>query len=177
MPCVLTSGRNRACKDNISGIVRVWFADFMKDAATVVNGEVTALDAALVAYKYELQGDSNTFEQSISGDGRNNGTTVHTKTTTIALQKLDKDTQNEIKLLARATPLIFVEDRAGNIFAVGLEEGNDMTTGTSTTGSAMADFSGYNLVFTANSKDPAPFLDDAAKTALIAQTAPEVITP
>jgi hypothetical protein len=50
----------------------------------------------------------------------------------------------------------------------GLEQGCDVTAGTVSSGTAMGDFNGYNLTFTAMERIPANFLDCTTESELAA---------
>jgi hypothetical protein len=50
---------------------------------------------------------------------------------------------------------------------VGLERGADMTAGSINSGTALGDFNGYNLTFTAQENYPANFIDCADEAGLI----------
>ena len=177
MACDITSGRLEPCKNSLGGNKAAYFINFLADAFTVSNGEATAIDAGVTeVFKYELRADGNALEQAIVSDF-NSGTTVVTQTLNLALKKLDKETNNELKLMAHGRPIIVVQDRNDNYHLVGRSEGNDVTGGSSLTGGAKADFNGYNLTFTATEGDYAPLLDSSTVTALEALVSSTNIDP
>jgi hypothetical protein len=49
---------------------------------------------------------------------------------------------------------------------VGLDQGADVTAGSISSGTAMGDFNGYNLTFTAMEKIPANFINCTTETQL-----------
>lgn len=78
MSCDISQGRLRSCKDGLGGNSVLYLYNGIKDAFTITGGEATAINAGLTAvYKFELEGDLNTLEQSQVGD-RNTGTEVNT---------------------------------------------------------------------------------------------------
>ena len=104
MACDITQGRLRACKDGLGGQSTLYLFNQLEDAFTVINGEATAMNAALTAaYKFELEGDGNTLEESMVGD-RNTGTRVNTQTLTIVLKNMDAATSAEFNLLVAGYP-------------------------------------------------------------------------
>jgi hypothetical protein len=168
MACDITAGRLEPCKNTIGGLKNVYFINYAGEAPfTILNGEVTAIDTITVtaAYKYELRADGNTFEEAFASD-KNTGVTLFTQSLNLVLKKQDTQTHNEVRLLANGRPQVVVEDRNGNFMLAGLSEGMDVTGGSIVTGGAKADFNGYNLTFTAEEKEPSPFLDSASITSL-----------
>lgn len=161
MACLLTKGRNEPCKDVVGGITAVYFADFGTLGAITYDGSDTDVIDAIGGdadwYKFQVKGNSS-FEQAVTSS-RENGTTFFEQTLNLNFKKLSKQTHNQLKLLAYARPHVVVEDNNGNKFMMGLEYGADISGGTIVTGAAMGDMSGYTLVFTAQEKIPANFID------------------
>lgn len=177
MACDIAFGRTEPCKNSLGGNVAAYFVNFVADAFTISNGEVTGIDVGITeVFKYDLRADENTLEQNIVSD-KNTGVTLVTQNTNLALKKLDKDTNNEVKLMAQGRPYIILQDRNDNYHLVGATEGNDVTGGSLLTGGAKADFNGYNLTFTAEEDCPAPILDAATVTALQALVSVNNIDP
>lgn len=177
MACDITQGRLEPCKNSLGGLKNAYFINYVANAFTVSGGEVTAIDGAVTeVFQYALRADENNLEEAAVSD-KNTGTTVVTQTTTLALKKLDKDSSNEVKLMAQGRPYIILQDRNDNYMLVGASEGNDITGSSVTTGGARADFNGYNLTFTAEENCLAPFLDSATVTALLALVSATNIDP
>lgn len=174
MGCDITHGRAEACKDSISGLLNIYFinyGDLNVDTVhySVTAGEEDVIDAwepasQLSLYKYELKG-ANGFEQTIQ-TSRDNGTTFFEQVLTVQLKKQDIATHKTVKLLAYGRPRIVVETRNHEFFLAGLDQGCDVTAGTVSSGTAMGDFSGYSLTFTAMEISPANFLNCANETEL-----------
>ena len=176
MACLLTSGRTEPCRDAVGGLKAVYFADFLEDAFTIAAGEVTAIDVGLTeVFKYELLADGNTLVETFTAD-QNNGTSIYEQVLTLALKKQDKDTANELALIVKARPLVVVQFRDGTYKAVGVSDGT-VATGDIQSGGAKADFNGYNLTLTATEVLPAPTLDSATVTALLAIVSETNINP
>ena len=157
MACDLTSGRKVPCKDVVGGITRLWFVDF-GDLGTIteVDDEITDMSGTFSAYQYDVKGTS-TLEQTVTSS-RENGTTFFSQALTLSLPKLSKEDNKELKLMSYGRPHIAIEDYNGNFMLCGLEHGADVTGGTIATGTAMGDFSGYTLNFTAMELKPANFI-------------------
>lgn len=172
MACDITAGRLEPCKNTIGGLRNVYFINKpLKSPYTLLGGEVTAIntdpltDGITQAFRYELKADGNNFEEGFASD-KNTGVTLFTQTVSLVLKKQDLQTNNEVKLLAWGSPHVIVEDRMGNFRLAGISDGADVTGGSIVTGGARADFNGYNITLMAEEVEPAPFLSEAAITAL-----------
>jgi hypothetical protein len=99
MACDLTRGRLLSCKDQIGGIVRVYFIDYgdLGDV-TLVDDEITTLSGTFNAYQYDLKG-TNSLETTITSSTEN-GTTFFEEVLTLSLPKLSKADNKELKLMA-----------------------------------------------------------------------------
>jgi len=167
MACPITAGRLIPCKDTIGGLRKVYFINFVEDAFTVANAVATAINPLITTvFEYDLTGDTNNLAESMVSD-RTAGTTVNTQTLTLALQRISKEDNHQLNLLAYGRPIAVVRSKAGNYHAVGLSEGIDFTIAP-TTGAGKADFNGYNLTGVAMEGSLAPILDSATVTALLA---------
>ena len=163
MACTLTTGRELPCKDSVGGIKAVYLADYgTLGTLTVTSGEVTAISGTPSLFQFDVKGNSS-LEQAITSS-RENGTTFYEQTLNLTLTKLDVATQQEIILMAKARPHIFVEDYNGNYFLVGAVHGADVSGGTIVTGAAMGDLSGFTLVFSAQETLPAYFVTSTVVT-------------
>ena len=170
MPCLISSGRVKACKDGLGGNSTLYLYNNLEDAFTVAAGEATAMNAALTsAYKFELEGDGNTLEESMVGD-RNTGTRVNTQTLTISLKKMDAASSAEFNLLVAGYPQAVIVDRNGNYIALGLDDGIDFTV-VAQSGGAKTDMNGYILTGVSTVSELAPHLDASTITAFEAVVA------
>jgi len=163
MSCELTLGRKEPCKDQVGGIVAVYFINFGDITAaydtTGVTDIVNDLGAA-TAYKYEVRGANSSFTETITSS-RDNGTTFFSQASQITLKKQDAETTEQVKLLAYGRPHIVIEDYNGNAWIAGIEHGCDLTEGSAQTGAAMGDLNGYALTFTGMERKPANFLKNS----------------
>lgn len=176
MSCLLTSGRLEPCKNAVGGLKTVYFIDYgtLGDVTYIsaASAEIDTVAGTPTAYKYDLKGNSN-FEQTITSS-RENGTTFYDQTLSLTFKKLDKDTHDEIALIAVARPHVIVEDNNGNLFLSGLEHGADVNGGTIVTGAAMGDLSGYTLTLNAQELKPANFLANNLATTGITVSATQI---
>ena len=176
MACNLTSGRTEPCRDSLSGLKALYLLDFVEDSFTVVAGEATAINIAVTeVFKYELLADGNTLVETFTAD-QNTGTSTYEQVLTAALKKQDKATANELALIVKSRPVVVVQGRDGSYRVVGISDGT-VATGDIQSGGAKSDFNGYNLTLTATEVLPAPYLDSATISALIALESATVINP
>ena len=174
MPCEVSMGRLESCKDSVSGLLNIYFANYGDlEASDVVYGageftdQITAWNnaAPISLYKYELKG-ANGFEQTIQ-TSRDNGTTFFEQVLTVQLKSQNAATTKQVKLLAAGRPRIIVETRTHQFFLMGLDQGADVTAGSISSGQSMGDFNGYNLTFSAMEVSPANFMNCASEATLI----------
>jgi len=134
------------CKSAFGGIKTVWFGDFGGLTGVVVgaDGEVSSITGTQPDwYQYDVKGNSS-LETTITSS-RENGTTFFTQTLNLTLTYLDAQTQNELQMIAVGRPYVVVEDYYGNQFLCGLENGMECVGGTTVTGAAAGDLSGFTL--------------------------------
>jgi len=174
MACDISNGRLESCKDSVSGLDAIYFINYginyPDDVTYSANpGQedlITEILGVNELYKYELKG-ANSFEQTIQ-TSRDNGTTFFEQVVVAQLKKQDVITHKTIKILAYGRRHIVVRTRSLQFFIVGLERGADMTAGTISSGTALGDFNGYNMTFTAMENVPANFLNCNDETGLSA---------
>ena len=170
MSCDITLGRLEPCKKDVGGLVAVYFINYTaglltgSGAATFGTDDlITGFAYALTLYTYDLRG-TNSFDET-NEQSRENGTSVFTQTGTIQLKKQDAATRKEMKLLGYGRPQVIVESYAEDgkttkFQLAGIENGCEVAA-SSVSGAAMADFTGYNLVFTGMERESAYFVDPA----------------
>ena len=166
MSCDIIGGRTEQCKDAVSGIHAIYlinYGDLDFPAATTYGtsentDQITAIAAGSInLYKFELKGN-NSFEQTINSS-RENGTTWFEQTLTVQLKRQDVKTTKNVKLISYGRPRIIIHARGDQWFLMGLDQGCDVTAGNISSGSALGDFNGYGLTFTAQEELPANFIN------------------
>ena len=166
MACLLTTGRSIPCKSAFGGIKAAYFADFGAITAVTVDAttkQVTALTGSPTWYEFSVKGNSS-LETTVTSS-RENGTTFYTQTLNLTLTYLDAKTQAELQLIATARPYVVVEDYYGNQFLCGFENGMECTGGTTVTGAAAGDLSGFTLTMEGMEELAPYFLDAGLVTA------------
>lgn len=169
MPCALTQGYVLDCKDSLGGITEVLFiASQDVTAYTEASGVITAITKAAGKrfYKYELVKATSSFVENINASVEN-GTVFYQQELTIILNKLQANTRNEILLLAKNLLDCIVKDNNGKYWFLGLTKGLDITGGSSGSGTAEGDRSGYTLTFTGKEPALAPEVSSGIITGLL----------
>ena len=114
MACDLTlSLSTLPCKDNISGIRAIYFANYIDVPNFVFTSAdtghiMTDIGDLTAVYKYAVKNDGNTFVEALAGDN-NTGTNVATQTLTAILLKVSKIKQYQLKVMTLGHPFCFVE--------------------------------------------------------------------
>ena len=173
MACALTTGRKIPCKSAFGGIKEVLFADFGGLTALTIDAstkQVTAITGSASWYKFDVKGNSS-LETAVTSS-RENGTTFYTQTINLTLTFLDAKTQAELQLLALGRPYAAVVDYYGNTFLCGFENGCELVSGTSVSGAAPGDLSGFTAVFEAMEETAPYFVDSGVITAEAGQIVP-----
>ena len=173
MACILTKGRGLPCKSGVGGLKAIYFVDFGGlGALTASGGEVSGFGGSPTLMKFDIKGNS-TLDTTVNSS-RENGTTFYESSLVMNLTFQEKQTSEEIKLLAIARPQIIVADYNGNFFLLGENNGCELTTGTFSSGAAMGDMSGYSLTFTTSEQNPPLFVQ---KSVIDGATEGTQITP
>lgn len=158
----LSKGRRLPCKGGNGGFKAIGLAAFSAGTITATGGEATVPSGFTSIYRYELKATSNTFVEEIAADA-DARTVVYNGTLNVTLQKLDLDTKNEIKMLAMGEVFVFIETYNGDILAIGVGNGAELTGGNFATGGAKTDMQGWSLTFTTSENEPFLMLSTASK--------------
>lgn len=158
MACALTQNYVLDCKDSLGGLKSVLFIEAGNVTATTeVAGVITVVTLAVGKnfYQYDLVKETSSFTETITASVQN-GTIFYAQELSIILNKLQANTRNEILLLAQNSLIAIAEDKNGKYWMLGKVGGLDITGGTSASGVATGDRSGYELTFGGQEKQLAP---------------------
>ena len=171
MACELTKGRSLDCKHSTGGIKAIYLVQLADVVLTnpeagVISDLEFASGATTALYKYTLPRGTGSYTETITGSPEN-GTFFYEPSVNIMLHGITSADQNEIKLLAQNRLVVFVELNArlatgghNTILCLGSENGLELTTGTSASGAAFGDMSGYNLTFAGMERFPLSVVAD-----------------
>ena len=166
MACTaITKGRGLDC-NRISGGVKYIYFSVYDDAITYAYDGTNPLEIDTIdfnntnIYRYTMPLGVASVTDTIVGS-RENGTYYQTPSVNIILNKLTKEDQNQIKLLAQSRVRIFAQLNqqltGGNdvIIALGMSNGLELNAGTMNSGAAFGDRNGDTLTF--DGMEPIPF--------------------
>ena len=177
MACNLTRGLLVDCKDQIGGLKKIFFTQSycanIRGSATFNGTNALQMDTAgftawdiyggstVNVFQYDLRPNLSSMTVNINSDPAT-GTTFFEQTLSITLQKLSVAQTNELKLISYNRSQIFVLDTNDNVFLLGMDNGCDVSGGTTVTGAAKGDMTGYTLELRAEEKDPMIWLPATA---------------
>lgn len=161
--CALTQGYAQDCRDGIGGVPNVWFIERANvTSVTEAAGVISTITKATAKrfWKYELTKFTASYKETVTSNVQN-GTIFYAQELSIALNKMQANTRNELLLLGKNNLIAVVQDSNGKYWYAGRENGLDLTGGESATGVAAGDRNGYTLTFTAQERELAPEVDDS----------------
>lgn len=156
MSCALTQGYTLGCRDSVGGIKTVRFIEFENvTGVAVVSGNATGIttSGSTKFWRYELPKQTSQFTETVT-PSTENGTIFYQQDLQVVLNKMTAALRNELLLLGRNRLMAIVEDRNGNFWLLGRNNGLELSAGTSQTGTAMGDRNGYDVTFTALEESP-----------------------
>jgi len=166
MACTaITKGRGLDCNRISGGVKYIYFSVYDDNITYAYDGtnplEIDTIDFNNTnIYRYTMPLGVSSVTDTIVGS-RENGTYYQTPSVNIILNKLTKEDQNQIKLLAQSRVRIFAQLNeqltGGNdvIIALGMSNGLELNAGTMDSGAAFGDRNGYTLTF--DGMEPIPF--------------------
>ena len=172
MACNLTKGRNLTCRDGIGGIKAIYLVQHDElSTYTAASGELTDLDLGSGddIYRYLLKRGTGSITETVNASSEN-GTVFYTHSANVKLHDLTKEDQNEIKLLAQQRMVVFAElnqlssGGKNKIVAMGLDNGMELSAGTSASGAALGDMGGYDWTFESQEPNPMQLVADYTTT-------------
>jgi len=167
MACDLNSGRAFPCKDAIGGIKEVLWCKLDDVTYSAISaGAVADITSTTTFYRWELTKNSGSLAQNVQSSIEN-GTVYYEQVLTIQTPKLEAAITDELTEVLKNRLSIIVRDNNDNFHIVGYSTGAEVTGGNFGTGTAKGDLNGYNIVFTAEEKVPAPFAPDLSDSTVV----------
>ena len=154
MACNLTQGRTIDCRNNTGGIEEILIANFEDITITSVGGGVLlglTQAAATNFYRYNLEKENASLVETHTGS-LENGTNFYDSVLEFTTKNLTASESEELTLLDQARLFVIVKTNNGKYWTVGAYFAADKLTGTSVTGMAFGDMSGYSYSITAKEK-------------------------
>ncbi len=170
MACILTQGFDFECDDSVGGIkngtIKITQTENI-DAFTVVDGEITVLTQVVSTDFYEYKINKEIADVVTTENlSEENGTLFYESVMNLMLNKLTKEKNVELKLVASKPVTIIYQDMNDTWHVIGIDTGARKVGGTnqSATGKAFGDLSGYTLGFTSK-ENHYPYVVDATVVA------------
>jgi hypothetical protein len=149
----ITTGRDRQCKANVSGVNFIYLFAFVNyNRSQIVRDRLTLTDFPETTI-YRFEGNYSFNESQSTEDGGK----FYTQNLTADFIGLELNT-NLVKLVDQDYRVI-IKDNNGLYRLLGAYNGT-ITDLNSTTGSSQGEFSGYNLTFEGTEREQALFIDD-----------------
>ena len=151
MACALTQGRAIDCRNSTGGISEILIANFGDITIdTVASGVLTALTQAAATnfYIYNMEKENASLVETHTGS-LENGTNFYDSVLDFSTKNLTASESEELTLIDQARLFVIVKTNNGKWWTVGAYFAADKLTGTSVTGMAFGDMSGYSYSITA----------------------------
>ena len=161
--CVLTEGIPLACLESTGGVKNVYIGAY-SDATTftyAVDDSIDTVASTETFYTFKFRPQTAGYTEELTKSVEN-GTTFWTQALTMIFHKMDAAKRNNILLLASTSMHVIVQTQNGEYWWLGLANGAEVTTTTTSAGTAYGDLNGYNLTVTGLEPVSAHLLSDAA---------------
>lgn len=143
--CVTLSGLIRNCENNIGGIKRAWGACYDEvTAPTVADEMITTIPETAPWKLYEFRKETGSVTTTITRDNAN-GSLYYSSDIVFQFAKQETVKRIEINAIAQGDTVWIVEDNNGKYWYFGFDFPVNLSDGTAETGTAFADFNGYNI--------------------------------
>jgi hypothetical protein len=161
--CSLTTDYSFGCGQGAGGVKTFWIIENDNVSAIAESsGLITGITkvAGKKFRKYQLVVETSHTEETITGN-RQNGTLFYAQSVTLIINKQQLAVRNELLLMGRTLVKIIAEDNNNTWRMYGFENGLAANSGTINSGTAWADRNGYEIAFTGNEEEPAPFVAES----------------
>lgn len=157
--CQLSAGLSLDCRDSNGGLekVYIWTGNGGELSLTLTSGsecEVAAIaeDGVTIPtadwYEFQIPKQTSNLVETITVSSEA-GTVFYEQVATLIFNKLQCAIRDQILLLAKNTQLqVIAKDNNGEYWLIGALRGAEVTAGTSESGTAYGDRSGYSLTIT-----------------------------
>jgi hypothetical protein len=166
--CALTSDYTFGCGQGAGGVKTFWIIEADNvSGVTESSGNLTAITkvSGKVFRRYQLVLETSHTEETITGN-RQNGTLFFAQSVAMIINKQQLAVRNELLLMSRRQVMIVAEDNNGTYRLYGRYNGLTPTGGNVTSGTAWGDRNGYEITFTGNEEELAPFVDTSVISTL-----------
>lgn len=158
------AGTSTDCSASLGGLKKVYITHF-NDNLFLMSGEtITGFTTGTTWYSYNFKNETANFTSTLNKtDG---GATYVTTEINLVFPKMDAAKRAEMNALSLDDLAVVAVDNNGEYHGFGRWLPVNASAGTGETGTAFGDSNQYTMTLTAADPDFAPFLSDAAKSAL-----------
>jgi hypothetical protein len=144
--CIALTGITRDCDNSVGGIRRAWGACFDDvQSPTVTDGMITAIIGGATAWSlYEFRKETGSATSTFTRDDAT-GSLYYSTDIVFQFSKLETSKRIEINAIAQSDTAWIIEDNNGRFWYFGYFSPVTLSDGTAETGTAFADFNGYNV--------------------------------
>ena len=160
MACDLIKGHSIGCRDGIGGVKALYLGQFEEITLTASGGEVTDIEMGTdTLFKYTCKRGVASITETINANSEA-GTVFYTHSCNLKFNKLSKEYQNELRMLAQNRLIVFAElnelndDGYNTIMCLGGTNGLELTSGTGASGAALGDMNGYDWTLEGSENNP-----------------------
>jgi hypothetical protein len=168
MACDITSGFTLGCRDNTGGLKNIYILSGSISSTSGTTGLIDTITGDGTLYKFELTRQTGDFTEAIQSNVEN-GTIFYEQTVNAPFHKLQSETRNKVRVLAKNPDIRMVvetnngsEDGVGVFFLLGQTRGLSLSGGQGQTGTSFSDLNGYTLTFTGQEPEPASELSGSS---------------
>jgi YD repeat-containing protein len=166
MSCFITSGAALGCSDSIGGVKKIYVVGgggsvtgYTYDADGAITGATSTTGTTL--YGFELKRNTSSYVQNTTKNYEN-GTVYWEQVLTAVLFKYDQEKRNQLKVLGQNDTLqIVIIDQNDTQYLMGQVNYSYLSGGSASTGLALGDRNGYELIFTAQEQEPSRVIEGA----------------
>lgn len=172
--CIINNGRARGCRDQVAGVKKAYFINYMpslaNDVTQDVDGTITDFPV-LNAYLYDLTPTTTGYIETINSS-LENGTRFYNGALSLVLLGNSQEHNNELDVLVTGTPQVVLEMNDGTFIMVAIQNGL-FSSGELSWGTAFGDRTGAALNMQSNEPLPAIYVADflnIANVTIVAET-------
>jgi len=167
MPCSISAARGLNCRDQVGGIKAIYLQTFSPSfygglTVTSDTNTITGIGASTTVYRYDVRPQTSSFTVTINAADA--GSAAYDIACEVTLHDMTSADNNTLKEVVGALMTVYVLDANDNVWALGVQNGVQVTAGTATSGTARADMNGYTLTISGSESD-LPYLIAASADA------------
>ena len=163
MACLINSGYELGCRDNVGGISKVYIGNFSGTASYTfdANGDITATDSVVDYYTFNQEMEVGEFNQT-GAYSTENGTVFFDQQLSLTFHKNDSDLRNLLLVLSQANLSAIIVDQRDQSWLMGLKNGVRAINGAQNTGKAFGDLNGVTITLQGKEAEPANLIPDTS---------------